>query len=86
MRSDVMEVHDLPLAHALNPRLVTLTTSFGSRPQDIHAIWRDLLAGSRGLILWDSEKAIVRDDATTASKAWPTPKPSRRSAAASARC
>ena len=37
----------------------------GARPQDIHAIWRDLLAGSRGLILWDSEKAIVRDDATT---------------------
>ena len=62
---DVMEVHDLPLAHSLNPRLVTLTTSFGSRPQDIHAIWRDLLAGSRGLILWDSENAIVRDDATT---------------------
>ena len=62
---DVMEVHDLPLAHSLNPRLVTLTTSFGRRPQDIHAIWRDLLAGSRGLILWDSENAIVRDDATT---------------------
>jgi hypothetical protein len=69
MRSDVMEVHDLPLAHALNPRLVTLTTSFGSRPQDIHAIWRDLLAGSRGLIVWDSEKAIVRDDATTGEQA-----------------
>ena len=69
MRSDVMEVHDLPLAHALNPRLVTLTTSFGSRPQDIHAIWGDLLAGSRGLILWDSEKAIVRDDATTGEQA-----------------
>jgi hypothetical protein len=62
---DVMEVHDLPLAHSLNPRLVTLTTLSGGRPQDIHAIWRDLLAGSRGLILWDSEHAIVRDDATT---------------------
>ena len=62
---DVMEVHDLPLAHALNPRLVTLTTAFGSGPQGIHAIWRDLLAGSRGLILWDSEHAIVRDDAIT---------------------
>ncbi len=62
---DVMEVHDLPLAHSLNPRLVTLTTSFGSGPRDIHAIWRDLLAGSRGLILWDSEHTIVSDDATT---------------------
>ena len=61
---DVMELDDLPLAHSLNPHLITLTTSGGALPQDIHAIWRDLLAGSRGLILWDSEHAVVRDDAT----------------------
>ena len=61
---DVMELDDLPLAHSLNPRLIMLTTSFGGEPRDIHAIWRDLLAGSRGMILWDGEDAIVRDDAT----------------------
>jgi hypothetical protein len=60
---DVMELDDLPLARSLNPRLITLTTSFGGRPEDIHAIWRDLLAGSRGLVLWDSSNSIVRPDA-----------------------
>jgi hypothetical protein len=59
-----MELDDLPLAHSLNPRLITLTTSFRAQPQDIHAIWRDLLAGSRGLVLWDSDNSIVRPDAT----------------------
>ena len=39
---DVMELDDLPLAHSLNPHLITLTTSFGGDPEDIHAIWRDL--------------------------------------------
>jgi hypothetical protein len=61
---DVMELDDLPLAHALNPHLIMLTTSFGGGPEYIHGIWGDLLAGSRGLILWDSENAVVRDDAT----------------------
>ena len=61
---DVMEPDDLPLAHSLNPQLITLTTSFGGAPKDIHAIWRNLLAGSRGLGLWDPKNAIVRDDAT----------------------
>ena len=61
---DVMEPDDLPLAHSLNSRLITLTTSFGGAPKDIHAIWRNLLAGSRGLGLWDPKNAVVRDDAT----------------------
>lgn len=61
---DAMEPGDLPLAHSLNPRLTLLSTSFGATPQRIHRIWRDLLAGSRGLILWDSDNSIVRPDAT----------------------
>jgi Beta-galactosidase len=61
---DVMELDDLPLAHSLNPALVTLTTSFRADPENIHDIWRDLLAGSRGLILWDSKNTIVGADAT----------------------
>jgi hypothetical protein len=65
---DVMELDDLPLARSLNPRLITLTTSGRAQPQDIHAIWRDLLAGSRGLIVWDSENAVISDDATTGER------------------
>jgi hypothetical protein len=65
---DVMELDDLPLAHSLNPRLITLTTSFHGEPRDIHAIWRDLLAGSRGLVLWDPRNEIVSEDATIAAR------------------
>jgi Beta-galactosidase len=61
---DVMELDDLPLAHSLNPGLITITTAFGGAPKDIHAIWRNLLAGSRGLGLWDPKNAIVREDTT----------------------
>ena len=61
---DVMEADDLPLAHALNPRLITVTTSFRGGPQGIHRVWRDLLAGSHGLVIWDPRKDVVRDDTT----------------------
>jgi hypothetical protein len=61
---DVMEADDLPLAHALNPRLILLSTMFHGGPRDIHGVWRDLLAGSRGLVLWDPRNEIVRDDGT----------------------
>jgi hypothetical protein len=60
---DLMELDDLPLAHSLNPRLVTLTTSFRGTPDRLHMIWRDLLEGSRGLILWDSRHEVVDDAA-----------------------
>ena len=66
---DVMELDDLPLAHSLNPNLITLTTSFRANPEDIHNIWRDLLAGSRGLVLWDSKNTIIGDDATLGARA-----------------
>jgi hypothetical protein len=61
---DLMELDDLPLAHSLNPRVITLTTSGGGAPKNLHTIWRDLLAGAHGLILWDGNNSIVRDDAT----------------------
>jgi hypothetical protein len=61
---DVMELDDLPLAHSLNPHLITLTTSFGADARDLHDLWRDLLAGSRGIIVWDSKGTVVRANAT----------------------
>ena len=65
---DLMEVNDdgesLPILRSLNPRLVELTTSFGARPEDLHRIWRELLRGSRGLVLWDEDDSIVHPDGT----------------------
>ena len=63
---DVMEMYDMgdnvPIALSLNPHLITLTTSFRSGREGLHAIWRALLRGSCGLILWDEDDAIVRRD------------------------
>lgn len=42
------------LVRSLNPRAMVVATSFGSGPPERHRIWRELLHGSRGLILWDS--------------------------------
>ncbi|HUB12568.1 MAG TPA: alpha-amylase family protein [Acetobacteraceae bacterium] len=65
---DVMEIYDmgdsLPIARSFNPRLIALTTSFGARPSDIHAIWRELLRGTRGLVLWDDNNSIVQPEGT----------------------
>ena len=61
---DAMEGYDLPLAHSLNPRLTLLSTSFSATPGDLHNIWQGLLEGGRGLILWDEDYSIVRQDAT----------------------
>ncbi|HKD76065.1 MAG TPA: beta-galactosidase, partial [Ktedonobacterales bacterium] len=61
---DAMELADLPLAHSLNPHLTMLSTSFSAAPQDLHNIWRGLLEGGQGLILWDEDYSIVRQDAT----------------------
>ena len=60
---DAMELDDVPLAHSLNPHLITLTTSFAAQPRDLHDLWRDLLDGSRGVLLWDSQGAIVQPNA-----------------------
>jgi hypothetical protein len=65
---DLMEVYDdgenLPILRSLNPRLIALGTSFGARPEDIYQIWRELLRGTRGLVLWDDDNSIVRTDGT----------------------
>jgi hypothetical protein len=65
---DVMEIYDgggnLEIARALNPQLVMLTTSFSSGPREAHDIWRELLRGSRGVVLWDEKNEIVANDAT----------------------
>jgi hypothetical protein len=62
---DVMEIYDgdenLPLVRSINPRIIPLVTSFGA---DQHGIWRSILRGARGVILWDEDNSIVRPDAS----------------------
>jgi hypothetical protein len=49
---------------SINPRVVPLTTSFAATPDERHRIWRAVLHGVRGLVLWDEDNSIVRPDAS----------------------
>jgi hypothetical protein len=65
---DVMELYDgggnLEIVRSLNPGMVILTTSSGSGPREAHYVWRELLRGSRGTILWDpNDKFVDQNDA-----------------------
>ncbi len=63
---DLIEVYDyddnIELLRSLNPKLVLLTTSFLSGPPAAYRIWRQLLRGTRGLILWDQHNGFVGKD------------------------
>lgn len=65
---DVMEIYDngenLPILRALSPSTIALTTSGAGDPASIHAIWRSVLRGVKGLVLWDAANDIVRPDGT----------------------
>ncbi len=63
---DVMELSDaggsVALARAFNPGLIVLGTAYGLDDAARHGVWRELLRGGRGLILWDEAGEIVRSD------------------------
>jgi Beta-galactosidase len=65
---DVMEMYDygnnVEITRSLAPNLITLMTSSLDGPQQIHAIWHELLLGARGMILWDANNAFVEYDGT----------------------
>src|SRR5258705_11488379 len=42
---------NIPIARSFNPELILLTTSFGSGPSEAHRVWRELIRGTRGLVL-----------------------------------
>ena len=73
---DVMEVYDVgdsvALAHAANPGLILLRTSFGAG--DAAEAWRNLLQGGRGTVVWDEDNGVVAADGS--------PKPRGRELAA----
>ena len=70
---DLMEIYDgdenLPLVRSINPHVVPLITSFGAARADLFGIWRSVLRGARGLILWDEDDSIVRPDASPGPRA-----------------
>jgi hypothetical protein len=70
---DVMETGDdgvnVSIIRSLNPRVVPVTTGFSATPADLHQLWRSVLDGARGLVLWDEDNGIVRPDATLGPRA-----------------
>ncbi|HEY0206837.1 MAG TPA: alpha-amylase family protein [Acetobacteraceae bacterium] len=63
---DVMEIYDtgnaLELAHAFNPALIPLGTAFSTGPREVYRVWRELLRGSRGMVIWDEAGDVVTPD------------------------
>src|SRR6185312_14199368 len=64
---DVIEPYDLggnvDIIHSLNPKTVIVTTSFVGGEREVHRVWRELIHGTRGLILWeDPDKKFLRED------------------------
>ena len=63
---DVMEIYDhgnaVELARAFNPRLISLRTSSGVGDREVHAAWRHLILGGRGMIVWDERNDVVQAD------------------------
>jgi hypothetical protein len=63
---DVMEITagdaTQDLIHALDPALVLLTTNGGGGAREIHGLWRALLAGARGTVLWDPDAQVAAAD------------------------
>jgi hypothetical protein len=63
---DVMEIYDfgasVAIARAMNARLITLMTIAVNDPNARAALWRGVLAGMGGVILWDEDAALASPD------------------------
>jgi hypothetical protein len=69
---DLMEVYDgggnLEILRSLNPKMVLLTTSAGGASER-HDIWREMLRGTRGVVLWDADDRFVEPDGAAGPRA-----------------
>ena len=69
---DAMELGDegdsIEMLRSFNPNAVMLTTSFRGGGAEAHRVWRELLRGTRGLILWDSDHQIVGTDGSVGDR------------------
>ncbi len=54
--------NDIEMLRSFNPKLVLLTTLFASGEDAAYLIWRELLRGTSGLILWDQPRGFVMPD------------------------
>jgi hypothetical protein len=63
---DVMEIYDggenIEIARSLNPDLIMVLTISAGDPAQTHRLWRSVLRGMRGAILWDESNALVQAD------------------------
>lgn len=70
---DVMELYDngdnVEIVRSLAPKTVLLSTLYGTGPAAEHRVWRALLKGGRGLILWDPAGRFVRADGAPGPRA-----------------
>jgi hypothetical protein len=63
---DSMELYDygenIEMLRSFNPNAVMLTTSFSGGAAEEHRVWRELLRGARGLVLWDDTNQFIAKD------------------------
>ena len=69
---DLMELYDgggnLEIVRSLNPKMVLMTTSAGGQTE-AHDVWRELLRGTRGVVLWDGDGQFVHEDGSLGPRA-----------------
>ena len=65
---DVIEGNEVSgnfdIARSMNSELVTMSTSYDDGPAEVARIWRSMLSGSRGLMLWDGTGDFIAPDGT----------------------
>jgi hypothetical protein len=70
---DVMELYDygenIDIVRSLSPDTILLSTLFVAGPDAEHRVWRTLLRGSRGLILWDPKHEFAGPDGSLGPRA-----------------
>ena len=63
---DAIELSDegdnMEIARSLKPGLVMLNTSTEAGPGEWRTTWRELLRGSRGVVLWDDKNSFANED------------------------
>jgi len=69
---DAMELYDfgdnVEIVRSFNPAMIMLTTSGQRGPIEAHRVWRELLRGTRGLILWDENNQFVGADGSVGAR------------------
>jgi hypothetical protein len=69
----VIELYDygenVEIVRSLAPNTILLSTFSGTGPGGQHRVWRAMLRGGRGLILWDPNHGFVRPDGTLGPRA-----------------